>query len=168
MQFLRKITTSALGGIPKGYREMENGDTRDLYDIFGQIESHEVGDSTFGEYVAYLGTFKAINLDTGEVYRSKKCLFPQLVSDALVDAVIDAEANKTIVEAAVRIGMRRTVKFDKAGAETGIGYEYTMMPLIPIGEADDPLAALEQRASNLLPAPTEDDGDKKQVKKPGK
>ena len=155
MNYLKKLSIATMSAIPKGVKEMENGDTVAVAHVIGIAEGMETGVSQFGEWVAFTGSFKGTNLETGEVFRAKKCLLPGIASDALEDGVSGAEGDP--VEFAVEIGIRRTIKLDAKGNETGIGYEYTMRPLIEMDAAADPLAALESKVpTKALTAPKDD------------
>lgn len=151
MNYLKKLSMATMGAIPKGIKELEHGATVAIAHVIGQAEGIETGTSQFGEWVAFTGTFKGTNLDDGSVYRAKKCLLPGIASDALEDAVSSSEGNP--VEFALEIGIRRVIKLDAKGNETGMGYEYTMRPLIEMDEASDPLAALDAKVAKALPAP---------------
>lgn len=151
MNYLKKLSMATMGAIPKGIKELEHGATVAIAHVIGMAESIETGTSQFGEWIAFNGTFKGTVLDGGEVYRAKKCLLPDIASDALQDAVSGSEGNS--VEFALEIGIRRVIKLDAKGNEVGMGYEYTMKPLIEMDEASDPLAALDAKVTKALPAP---------------
>lgn len=154
MNYLKKLTVSAVTPIGKEIKALENGAQVALVRIFGRVEKTEQGTTQFGDYTAFIGAFKAVSLfgeTSGEEYRAPKALFPDIAASALEDAFNNAEGNA--VEFAIEIGVRRVVKLNAKGEETGAGYEYTMKPLIEIDEASDPLAALEKRALASLPAP---------------
>lgn len=153
MNYVKKLTSVTMEAVPKGYKDWEHGTHKATVHVVGIVEKTEAGVTSLGEYIAFIGTFKATNLETGEVYRSKKCLLPGVASDALEDAVNGAEGGQ--VEFAMEIGITRKIKLNAQGEEVGAGYEYSMKPLIEIDEASDPLARLESRIK-ALPAPTED------------
>lgn len=151
MNYLKKMSVSAMSAIPKEVKKLEHGATVAVAHFIGLAEAIETGTSQFGEWVAFTGSFKGTNLETGEVFRAKKCLLPDIASDALQDAVANSEGNP--VEFALEIGIRRVIKLDPKGNEVGMGYEYTMRPLIEMDEASDPLAALDAKVAKALPAP---------------
>jgi hypothetical protein len=150
MNYLKKITSAAIDAVPKGYRDWAHGDQKATAHIIGVVEKTEAGVTSLGEYIAFIGSFKATNLETGEVYRSKKCLLPGVASDALEDAVNGSEGGA--VEFAIEIGIKRNIKKNAQGEEVGVGYEYTMKPLIEMDETADPLARLESRIPKAIPA----------------
>jgi hypothetical protein len=152
MQYLKKMSSASMSAIPKGYKDMENGDTKDLFDVIGIAESVETGNSSMGEWVAFEGTFAATRISDGEKFRSKKLFLPDTATDMLSDALEGAAGGK--VEFALRVGIRRVIKKNAQGEETGAGYEYTVNPILPMDEASDPLAALQSKLA-ALPAPTD-------------
>ena len=152
MEYLKKMSAATISAIPKGYKEMENGDVADLFDVIGLAEGIETGTGSMGDWQAFEGTFQATKLADGKKYRSKKLFLPDTAAGMLEDAVNGAEGGK--VEFAFRIGMRRVIKKNAQGDETGAGYEYTVTPLVEMDEASDPLAALQSKLQ-ALPAPTE-------------
>lgn len=151
--YVKKLSVASIAAISKNFKA-EKHDTRiALMHVFGRVESTETGTSQFGPWTAFVGSFKAVKLEDGEVFRAGKCLLPSIAADAIGDAV--DSANGGIVEFAIEIGLRRVVKLAANGDETGAGYEYTMRPLIEIDEAADPLAALESKVKALA-APVDD------------
>lgn len=159
MNYVKKLTSVTMEAVPKGYKDWEHGEHKATAHIVGIVEKTEAGVTSLGEYIAFIGTFKATNLETGEIYRSKKCLLPGVASDALEDAVNGAEGGQ--VEFAMEIGIKRVIKKNAQGEEVGAGYEYTMKPLIEMDEASDPLARLESRIPKLAaPSPAADTDEK--------
>lgn len=147
MKLVKKMSAATMDAIPKKYKTtMEHGDQVAIFDVMGIAEGVETGSSSMGEWVAFEGTFGA-TLPNGEKYRSKKLFLPDVASGLLQDAVDSAEGGK--VEFAFRVGIRRVVKVNAQGEETGAGYEYTCEPLIEADEADDPLAALSSKLAKV-------------------
>lgn len=154
MEYLKKMSAATISAIPKGYKDMANGDIVGLFDVIGVAEGIETGTGSMGDWTAFEGTFQATKLADGKKYRSKKLFLPDTASGMLEDAVNGAEGGK--VEFAFRIGIRRVIKKNAQGDETGAGYEYTVEPLVEMDEAIDPLAALQSKLQ-ALPAPTEEE-----------
>lgn len=161
MNYVKKITSAAINAVPKGYKDWAHGEEKTTARIIGIVERTESGVTSLGEYTAFIGAFKAVNLDTGEEYRAKKCLLPGVASDALEEAVNNAEGGS--VEFAMEIGIRRNIKKNAQGEEVGIGYEYTMKPLVEMDEGSDPLARIEARMKSL-PAPKVEEKPKAKAK----
>lgn len=173
MNYLKKMSVAAMNVIPKNYKKkpedggMENGAQLPLFNVIGIAEEMETGQTSMGEWTAFIGTFKATACqpDADGVYqefRGKKLFLPDVATDAISDALAGSEGGK--VEFAMQIGMRRVVKLNAQGEETGAGYEYTMKPLIEIDAAADPLAHLSAKIA-ALPAPSKEDAPAKETKK---
>jgi hypothetical protein len=111
-----------------------------LYRIVGIAEKTSTGETTFGSFTCFHGSFRGstIDHDTGEVktYRSGKCFLPDIATSLLSAAV---DANGGGVEFAFDIGIKK--------ADNPMGYEYTVVPIIET-RADDPL----EKLSASLPA----------------
>ena len=162
MNYLKKMSVASMNVIPKNYKKkhadggMEHGEIRSLFDVFGIADGIETGSTSMGEWTAFTGSFKAVSCHADadgifQEYRGKKLFLPDVATDAISDALNSAEGGK--VEFALQIGMKRVIKLNPQGEETGAGYEYTMKPLIEIDASADPLAHLENKVKSL-PAPS--------------
>ena len=147
--YVKKLSVASIGAIPKEFKKQPHDYRLPLMHVFGRVESSDSAPSQFGPSTFFLGSFKAVILETGEIYRASKCFLPGLASDMIESAY--SETGGGALEFALEIGLRRVVKFDAKGEEIGAGYEYTMKPLIEMDEATDPLAALESRVLALNP-----------------
>jgi hypothetical protein len=111
-----------------------------LMRVIGFAQGLKTGESTFGEWVALLGQFKATNLMTGEIYSSAKCILPDIAQEGIV--------------AALQSGAAKTVEFAldiiAIPAETPTGYQYVAQPLLD--NNSDALEALEARILLALPS----------------
>lgn len=121
--------------------------------VVGVARKFEIGESDFGEYTKFVGTFQATDLRDNKDYRSGNCFLPEVATDMLRQAIIDNEGSQ--VEFGFDIGVI-------GRPELAIGYEYTVTPLIEATEAD-PLQMLANKINAEKPkqiaAPGE--GDKK-------
>ena len=149
INFVKKLSIKSMGAIPEKLKEMENGQRIAVAHFIGRADGVETGVTSFGEWTALTGVFKGVNLLTGEVFRASKCFMPDLAVDEIASQLATLENDGDAIEFAVEIGIMRDIKLDAKGNETGIGYAYTMSPLIEADKASDPLAALESR----IPAP---------------
>lgn len=124
--------------------------------VIGQATGYEVKQSDFGDSLKFKGTFKAWNLDTGEVFNSSACFLPNIVEGQL-GAVLDEH---DAVEFAFDIGV--------VPAKNANGYEYRVKPLVAATEAPV-FAALEAKIAPLpqLGAPGEP-GKAEKSSKPAK
>ncbi len=144
----------------------------DLVHIFGRAERVNEGSTTYGIFHKYKGTFEAVNLKTGEVYRSSSLLLPEIADGILLPEMLargatlgkektakspeesgqPVSADAQPVDFALAIGVVPQESKD----ESGRGYQYSVRPLMEATTAD-PLASLRavsQDAQQLaLPAP---------------
>lgn len=163
MFFENKISMKSIGAQPKTGQTIVDGPVAHIY---GSARNYLVGTSTYGEFTKFRGDFEAVNLATGESYRSQNLLLPDIAAGLLVSALHAAGAKhgttKTAttpenpgepatapVEFAIEIGVRKTAS-DKPG---GRGYEFTLRPLVETRDSD-PLAALRKHVK-ALPAPAQ-------------
>ena len=153
MFFENKISMKSIGVQPKAGQPIVDGPVAHIY---GSARNYLVGSSTYGEFTKFRGDFEAVNLSTGENYRSQNLLLPDIAAGLLVAALHAAGAKhgttKTAttpenpgepatapVEFAIEIGVRKTAS-NKPG---GRGYEFTLRPLVETRDSD-PLAALRK------------------------
>lgn len=146
IETLKKITLGACESQP----DMEilaklekNGGNQPLLDVYGVATKFKPGQSNYGEYIAFMGNFRAIRHSDKQVFHSGKVILPKMIEEGLW-AAMGPEVNN--VQFAFRIGC----KFDKKAATK---YVYTAESLTPPAE-NDPVATLEkQLAGKLLAAP---------------
>ena len=147
MQLVKKITMKkCLGNIRGIIKEFENdGDSRPVLRVFGQIHKFETGETDLGEYVRFRGQFRAqaINPDgsIAEEFSSTAAFLPDVATVALM-AVLSADPPPASLEFAFDMILQRE-------DSSSVGYVYGCVPLIEQKE-DDPLA----RLSKALPAPS--------------
>lgn len=145
---LRKITLATIGAKPDFELLMKaDGKRKDLADIYGVATKAKPGTSDYGPYVAFLGQFRAVNLETKQVYESSKAIFPQFIEEELFGALGQGGETPN-----VEFAMRISAKYDKDAATK---YVYDMKPIIPPRE-NAQFSALESRvkeSAKLLPAP---------------
>ena len=125
--------------------------------VIGVINGTRTGETTFGQYVNFIGSFRAITPD-GKGYSSFRCLLPAFLEEQLAHAFM--QTGET-----VRFGFDIIVKPDSKeqldptnddAKPTAQGYEYTANPLME-ATADIDAFVAELAASKvdtrLLPAP---------------
>lgn len=111
-----------------------------IFNIAGIARMMEPGETDFGPYVEYIGDFAAVRRDTGEMIQARRMIMPEVLSDALVNALMPVEGvAATPVQFAFEIGVRRSSE-EKGGR----GYEFTCRPLLAPVESDQ-LADLQKR-----------------------
>jgi len=111
-----------------------------LLRIIGMTNGTKVINTEYGASTAFLGTFEATNVKTGEIFRSSKCFLPESATGMLSVAV---DTSNGPVEFAVDIGAKPSA--------TPTGYEYTVKPLTAPSESD-PLEMLKMKLVASFPA----------------
>lgn len=114
-----------------------------LLQVFGIATGTKTGESTYGPWVALTGQFRAVNLETGELFQSGVCFLPRMGTD-LVTPLLKTDGVNGL-EFALNIGV--------VPSDTNTGYEYYVEPVLQAGESD-PLEALQKKVTQAsLPAP---------------
>lgn len=122
---------------------VQRGIKQDLMRVFGQCDKIKLGNTTFGETVEFQGTFEAINILTGEIYRGSRLFLPPVLTDMVRAEVV--AAGDTGVQFAFDIGVD--------SANTPHGYQYTITPL-SAPSTTDPLAMMKTALlANAPPLP---------------
>lgn len=113
-----------------------------LMQVFGVATGTKVGDGNYGPWEALTGQFRAVNLETGEIFQSGVCHLPTVALNLIIPRIKEDSVNG--VEFAFNIGV--------VPADNKVGYEYIAEPLIEAAD-NDPLELLAKKVMNLLPAP---------------
>lgn len=140
------------------YKRIEGKDdetdypSRDLYRVFGTAEGTTSGESSYGTWTAFLGSFEVIRFSDRKQYRSAKLFLQGAAEPLLINAL--AQARKVDPNAKVVFCFDIGVKVSARWLETeeGNSYEYTVASVFKT-ETADPLAALRGSAMQALPAP---------------
>jgi len=106
----------------------------ELMDVFGLVRKSVPGTSDYGDYVKFRGSFKAINLETGEAVQSGALILPRTAEEVLQGAMSD-DVNE------VQFGFRIVAKYD---ADAVTKYTFQIIPLMNPAE-NDPLVLLESK-----------------------
>jgi hypothetical protein len=109
-----------------------------LMRIIGHATGFEVKTSQYGDSLKFSGIFKAVNLETGEVYRSGACFLPSVMEQALGGILDQVEGG---AEFALDVGA--------IPAKNAFGYEYRVRPLLETAETPV-LKSIEDRIGGLL------------------
>ena len=145
----RKITISTVTGGPKKWFDKlikatpgaDGVQSLDLCRIYGYAQGYTAGVSDFGEFIKFAGSFRGVNLDTGEVSEAPQVILQPFLAAAFKSA-LDAPERSGPVQFAFLI---RAVYDPSAAAK----YRYAVLDLLPPA-VSDPLAELEAR---MLGAP---------------
>lgn len=165
--YLNKITTSKIGLKPVEIKALVDAEKKScpVARILGRTSGFQVVSGELGESNRFDGEFEAINMLTGEVFRSKNLFIPQLASDLLegiLQGANDKEAEKVEVDAKTKKGMEKQlkVKFQKniefaidlvaIPSKSQTGYEWNAQPVIEV-KTEDPFKALKGSIKKALP-----------------
>jgi hypothetical protein len=143
---LRKITVKTIGVQPpqKGaektafLQRIQDEGTVWLANIYGVCTGAKAATSDYGDYHRFRGAFRAVNLETGEQFAASAAIFPRFLEEQMLAAL---EASDKSMEFALKLGA--------SASDSPVGYEYVIEELFPPSDTD-PIAAIEQRMSNLL------------------
>jgi len=151
---LKKITMATCGAKPDiekviAYKNAHGASAiMPLLTVYGIASDFKAaaGKDGMGDYVKFLGQFKAVNVETGEVFVSGAAILPGAAPDLVFGALRALGEAGGSVEFAFNIG----VKFDATAVTK---YVYSVQQITALGQAD-PLAALESKLSQAaLPSP---------------
>lgn len=146
MELLSKLTVKQVAGTIKfkALVEFDNanpGGVMPVCMLYGQATGMKGGVSEYGEFVRFLGNFRGVNAETGEVFHSGSLILPRTAENLLVGVLNTGATNVTF---AFKIGIR----FEE---EAATKYVYVIEPMTDSGESD-PLRELEDKIKGALPA----------------
>lgn len=117
-----------------------------LMQVYGIATGTKTGESNYGPWHALTGQFRAVHLESGELYQSGVCFLPKMGTDLIVPLM--AKDGTEGLEFALNIGI--------VPADNAFGYEYYVEPVLEAKE-NDPLEALGKKVNQAaLPAPKKD------------
>lgn len=119
--------------------------------VFGVARGVLTGTSTFGQWEALSGDFIAVNLETGEEFRSGKAFMPDIALNLVTGALAGSPDG---VEFAFDFGVKPSAK------DPENKYEYTVKPVVKAKESDQ-IANLRALVAEAAPALGHDGGEKK-------
>lgn len=142
-----KITMKKIGAQPAS-GSIEKGRAVRCAQVYGHAKKCETRRSNFDQdYTVFMGNFEAVNLATGEVFRSGNLILPAVFQNLLQPAV--TSANGADVAFSVELGARHSEK-------GSVGYEWTATPLVESSERDalaDLREATKEASAALLEGP---------------
>ena len=152
MQLLKKLgAKQILGNVKKVVTEncKNDGDIYKAYSIYGIASGTKTGTSQFGDWMAYTGSFEAVNYITGESIKSIQAFIPEPLNSIIKEGLLKHET----VQFAFTVSVKRR-------DDTKEGYEYLVEPHTNVTSTDE----LSQLRA-LLPDLTEKTVPKKSTKK---
>lgn len=151
VSMIKKLSTPKIMGGRLRFKEGES--QRDLYQVVGVASGKKSGTSDYGEWVSLTGNFAAINLATGEEFRSGVLFLPDVALDPILGQL-------SMGATAIEFGFTISIIEDD---ESATGYVYTATPLIEPDE-NDPLEALTTKFTPRDKQLTDQSGDKEEAK----
>lgn len=126
---------------------------RKLYRIWGTASGVRHGDSTYGQWTAFTGNFKAIRFSDTQWFQAPEAFLNGAAETLLLDALTLAQKDdpSASVTFAFDVGVRPSSKW--VTEDKGNSYEYTIQTVLE-SQQHDPLAALTEEVLKSLPAPT--------------
>lgn len=152
---VKKITMSSIGCKPDIEKLIEFKNVHGvatvmpLATVYGLVSDYKAGAGKdgMGDYIKFLGQFRAINVETGQIFKSGAAILPGAAPD-LVYGALRAMGEQG---GAVEFGFNFGVRFDPTAATK---YVYDVQQITEVGQSD-PLAQLELRLKQAsLPAPS--------------
>lgn len=124
---------------------------RMLYRIWGVATSVRHGDSTYGQWTAFQGNFKALRFSDMQLFQAPEAFLQGAAETLLLDALKKAQSGDPTasVRFAFDVGVRPSAKW--IAEDKGNSYEYTMKTVLESQE-HDPLEELTAEAMRNLPA----------------
>jgi hypothetical protein len=170
VEIVNKITMKTIEAQPEPRSITEK---RDIAHVFGTATGYRSGSTNYGVFCKFEGNFEAVNLETGEIYKSRNLLLPEIIESLLMEQLVSlgAKAGKMKtqddpgspgtpssepVDFAFCVGVKPIFEKDgKTIVERGQGYEYTVKPIME-SKVSDSLAHIREvsdKARKALPAP---------------
>ena len=134
-KIISKISIKTVWGSKPDAPRKGEPDTQWLMQVVGQANSFGTGSTDKGEWTKLIGAFQAINLETGEAYRSGTCFLPNVALDLVMGQLKMAETK------AVSFGFKIGIVRDESSATN---YVYVADPIYEVME-HDPLAPLLEK-----------------------
>ena len=113
---LMKITMKSIGADLSSVKSV----AKDHFEVWGMANAVEVIATTFGDSEKLRGEFRAVNLDSGELFQSSSAFLPRIVNDQIAAQLKNDSGS--VVKFAYRVGTRPS--------SIAVGYEYVVTPLL--------------------------------------
>lgn len=145
------VKRSAMNYRKDGDGKVEDSAPRSLYRVFGTARDVKHGDSQYGEWTAFIGSFEAIRFSDRQRFQAPNCFLQGASEGLLLDALLSArrEDPSATVMFAFDIGVKPSDKW--ATEDKGNSYEYTVRTVLKT-QQHDPLKEIRELATQTLPA----------------
>ena len=127
-----KITVKQVVGDKAHLRSVATEKATPIMRAAGIARGFEPGEGDNGPWIRFKGSFKAINVATGEEFISGKLFLPEVATDALVNMLSGEDVDS------VEFGFDINLQKDDSSA---VGYVYSVTPLIEPSQ-DNPMDRL--------------------------
>jgi hypothetical protein len=118
-----------------------------LYSIIGVCTGMKTGESQYGGWVGFTGTFEAVRFSDGKAFAGAVAFIPEPASSMMLNALGRAEAQNGVGSASIEFAFIVGAKpSDKAS-----GFEYTVEPVLN-AKQNDALSELRKLMAPKLPA----------------
>lgn len=127
-----------------------NGEPRLLYRIFGTARTIRRGESTYGAWTAFEGSFEAVRFSDHQRFQAPECFLQGAAEGLLEDALITLQKEDPTgtLQFAFDIGVKPSPKWE--AEDKGNSYEYTVKTVFESAQ-HDPLKELREKAMKSLP-----------------
>ncbi len=155
MAMVRKITAKVVCGKPDK-KEIINSEGEPLWlmAVYGRVTRAVEGETDYGKFLKFKGTFEAVNLATGEEFKSMNLILPPIAEELVEEAL--AGEGVTTVDFALNVGVRRD-------DDSIAGYQW-VAESVRASDAGDPLSNLRQELMDMKVIPLL--GSPEEVEKP--
>lgn len=145
------VKRSAMNYRKDGDGKVEDPAPRSLYRVFGTARDVKHGDSQYGEWTAFIGSFEAIRFSDRQRFQAPNCFLQGASEGLLLDALLSARKAdpSATVMFAFDIGVKPSDKW--ATEDKGNSYEYTVRTVLKT-QQHDPLKEIRELATMTLPA----------------
>ena len=135
---IRRISVATTYGKVNVRELPEDGTPIPILRAYGLVSGTKEGEGDYGPFCAFLGTFEAENLSSGQRFRAAKLFLPNEAEEMVQGSLASANGGK------VKIGFDIEVSYD---ADASTKYVYHVTPLVDEGEGD----VLREMAESLPP-----------------
>jgi hypothetical protein len=115
--------------------------------VYGLLRTATEKITDIGKSMTLTGDFEAVNLQTGEVFKSGKAYLPTIAEGPICEMLFQAQA--TDPKASVKFALDVTVSYFESKFPKGAKYTWGVTSLFDTPEDCDPLSEIRK----MLPAP---------------
>lgn len=147
----------------KTARTVKNGDgseaiewdvspPKEIYTVFGTASGTETGQTSYGDWTGFTGTFEAVRTEDGARFRSNRLILQEPAQSLLINALAEVKKRDSSgsVNFAFEVGIRTSQRW--VDTNEGNSYEYTIKSIFNV-QRHDPLAHMRNSLKAILPSP---------------